>query len=296
MRRLFKYVALVALSVVFQSGPASAQDPDARRVRQQLATALQATPPLPVPNANASDTRQQFSELLEHYPPSLVWVLQIDPTLMTNKEYLAAYPGLEAFLSKHPEILRNPAYFLDGFRGPGLRLQNSKTQSSDEVVAREVATPAAVSIVLITVALSIAWIIKSVIEHTRWNRTIKAQNEIHLKLMERFSSNDDLLAYIQSPAGRRFLESASLANLGRASAAPVRSILWSVQAGMVLILGGIGLNYATNRLPYVVGEPLFVLSMLAISVGAGFILSALASYIISVRMGLFQGTSETQGT
>jgi hypothetical protein len=260
---------------------------------QTRPAAAQVNPPNPVQDANAAETRERLTELLAQYPPTLVRTLQIDPTLLTNKEYLQTYPALSRFLASHPEISRAPTYFLGVLKGPGLGFQGY-TPSNGEAIAREVVTPVAVSFVLVTVALSIGWIIKSVIEHTRWNRMIKNQSEIHLKLMERFTSSEDLLAYIQSPAGRRFLESAPV--LGMTPAAPVNSILWSMQAGVVLALGGIGLNYATYHLSYTVGEPLFVLGVLAMSVGGGFILSALISYVISQRMGLIRRTSETPPT
>ena len=36
------------------------------------------------------------------------------------------------------------------------------------------------------------------------------QYQVHNKLLDRFTSNEDLLAYVQTPAGRRFLESAPI--------------------------------------------------------------------------------------
>jgi ABC-type Fe3+-siderophore transport system permease subunit len=290
--RLFKYAAILAVTVALPAGTAAGQDTNTRIVRKPLAAALQATPAVPLSNTNAAETLQEFTELLGQYPPTLVWALQIDPTLMTNKEYLAPYPALGAFLSKHPEILRNPTYFLGNPKGPGFRPGFNNAPSSDAEVARQLAVPTAVCIVLVSVTIALAGIVKAAIEHSRWNRASKAQNEIHVKLMERFTSSEDLLAYIQSPAGRRFFESGPLVNAGRAIAAPFNSILWSVQTGVVLLLGGFGLNYATYHISYLVSQPLFVLSVLGISVGAGFIVSAFASYLISMRMGLFQGTSE----
>jgi hypothetical protein len=38
----------------------------------------------------------------------------------------------------------------------------------------------------------------------------KVQTEVHTKIVDRFTANDDLLAYIQSPAGSKFLESSPI--------------------------------------------------------------------------------------
>ena len=84
---------------------------------------------------------------------------------------------------------------------------------------------------------TLAWLMRSAIDHRRWLRAMKIQTEAHTKIVDRLSSNEDLLAYMQSPTGQRFLT----ASLGVASVrptspppvvgAPFNRILWSVQAG-----------------------------------------------------------------
>src|SRR5688572_16896653 len=61
----------------------------------------------------AEETRREFRTLLEQFPPALGVVLKSDPTLLTNATYLATYPPLAKYLNEHPDIARNPAYFLD---------------------------------------------------------------------------------------------------------------------------------------------------------------------------------------
>jgi hypothetical protein len=114
--------------------------------------------------------------------------------------------------------------------------------------------------------------------------------------MDRFTSSQDLLAYIQSPAGKNFLEAVPPAEMAGAPGAIVRRILSSVQAGLVIGLGGIGLNYASYHIATEAAQPFFVLGVLGMSLGAGFMLSALASYVISRNLGLVRGTSETAQT
>ena len=88
-----------------------------------------------------------------------------------------------------------------------------------------------------------------IVTHRRWNRLSKVQYEVHNKLLDRFTSNEDLLAYVQTPAGRRFLESAPIPMQDEAPmlSAPFSRILWSVQAGIVLTIAGIGLLYVSSR-------------------------------------------------
>src|SRR4029453_532198 len=65
-------------------------------------------------SASAGETREDLRELLRRYPPDLARILKLDPNLMTNQTYMAAYPQLSAFLLQHPEVMRSPDYFLEG--------------------------------------------------------------------------------------------------------------------------------------------------------------------------------------
>src|SRR5580704_12354625 len=67
---------------------------------------------LTVEQPDAQRAKEEFSALLEHYPPSLRGVLALDPSLLGNQSYLAPYPALVGFLSTHPEIPRDPVFYL----------------------------------------------------------------------------------------------------------------------------------------------------------------------------------------
>jgi hypothetical protein len=133
-------------------------------------------------------------------------------------------------------------------------------------------------------------VIRTVIDHRRWLRVSKIQTEVHSKLLDRFTSNQDLLSYIQTSAGKRFLESApiSIEPASRALGAPLGRIFFSIQAGVVLALAGTGLSWISRTLsdPEVT-QPLFVIGVLALAVGLGFVLSAVIAYVLSRRLGLF---------
>jgi len=238
---------------------------------------------------NAFLTRQQLTELLRQYPPAVGRVLQLDPSLLGSKDYMAPYPALAAFLSKHSEIAHDPRFFLGEVF--------IERQPIENQTAREVTQFTAMFLVVLTFAGALMWGIKSLIEYRRWLRITKTQNEIHSKLLDRFTASEDLLTYIQTPAGRRFIESAPVViDPGVHASAPLGRILWSVQVGLVLALGGIGMSYASRYLQNEATQPLFVLGVLGIALGVGFVLSAFMSYLISRRMGLLHGTAETPPT
>jgi len=134
-----------------------------------------------------------------------------------------------------------------------------------------------------------------VIDHRRWLRLSKVQTDAHTKLLDRFTSNEDLLAYIQTPVGRRFLESAPIVvEAPRAMGAPIGRILWSVQTGLVVGFAGAALLVGGARLEGKAGDLadfgqlLDVIGVLGICIGIGFVLSAIVSYALSHRLGLFE--------
>ena len=149
---------------------------------------------------------------------------------------------------------------------------------------------------LLTAVLIFGWLIRYAVGHRRWLRSVKIQTDVHTRLMERFSSNDELMTYIQSPAGRQFLQGLPAAPEmpgGQAAvAAPLARILWSVQAGVVLVCAGIGLLTIKQYMLDEVAEMLLVWGVLGLSVGVGFVLAASASYILSHRLGLFDAAHD----
>ena len=47
----------------------------------------------------------------------------------------------------------------------------------------------------------LVWLVRAVIQHRRWLKSSQVQADVHSKLMDRMTTNEELLAYIQSPAG-----------------------------------------------------------------------------------------------
>ena len=236
---------------------------------------------------DADATRRALMELLERHPPSVGRVLKLDPSLMRNEAYLSAYPQVRQFLEEHPEVALNAPYYLEHIQnGYDYRERNPTREEMTQVVLAGLAGFTAFIVVLST----LVWLIRTIVDHRRWNRLSKIQAEVHTKLMDRFSTNDELLTYVQTPSGRRFLESGP-SPLQQETAPPVLSapfsrILWSVQLGSVLLVSGVGLLFLSGRAIQEAREVFYIAGCLATAIGAGFIVSAGAAYILSRRLGL----------
>jgi len=281
-------------SALFAAGLGSFGAPPAA-VAQPRVTATPATPVqpqrldiAPVDERSAQDTRQRLNEILRDYPPSLTQVLRLDPTLLNSADYLAPYPALAAYIGQHPEVARHPTFYL----GQPDFEDNSQEDARSRTI-REFGDVMRMTVVLcgfIAFFVTVTWLARLIVEHRRWLRATKTQTDTHSKLLERMTSNEDLLAYIQTPAAQHFLqaEPIGLDAAPRSIGAPVSRILWSVQAGVVLGVLGVGLWFIRNRIFEEISGPLLLVSTLAMALGAGFALSAAVAYLLSLRLGLLE--------
>jgi hypothetical protein len=103
-----------------------------------------------------------------------------------------------------------------------------------------------------------------------------------MRLFEKFGTSQELLAYLQSEAGRRFMDSATIEH-----ARPLGRILGSIQTGLTLLLTGLGLLFLHGRLSQSWSDDTLVFGVLAVALGIGFLLSAGVSYWLSKSWGLF---------
>jgi hypothetical protein len=271
-----------------QAGAAQPTTP--ARPRTQPAaqvTAPQQAPVTSVSSFDAEQTRQQLEQLMRQYPPSLWDVLRNDPSLLTNDHYLATYPMLAGFLGEHPEVAHNPAFFIGTNQG------RSWNEDSPQIQAIRAWQDMVQGIQIITVVCVITgafiWIIRSLLDYRRWLRVTRVQAEVHGKLLDRFTSNEVLLSYVQTPAGRKVLESAPIpldAETSRTVSAPINRMLWSVQLGVIIAAGALGLLYISGREIQEIARPLFAMGSVGLAVGVGFVVSALVSYLLSRRLGL----------
>jgi hypothetical protein len=259
-----------------------------------LVMAAQTTPPVTTTATTTStaparddydsrETRDKFRELLRTYPPAVGTVLRYDPSLFNNATYLASYPGLAAYVAAHPEIAHSPEYFLPAVFSPA----ETRRDVQNEHVLDILAGLAAMTVFSI-VTFTLSWLVKTLIQQRRWSRQSHVQTEVHSKLIDRLTTGEEMIAYAQSPAGKRFLEGGPIA-LDAAAApvsAPIGRFLWSIQAGLVLSAAGFGMQFVSNQMPLDVSPVTSGLGMLMISVGIGFVLSAIVSFILSRKLGL----------
>jgi len=126
------------------------------------------------------------------------------------------------------------------------------------------------------------------IENRRWSRIFKLQSEVHGKLIDKFTSNQELGAYMETEAGRKFLEAAPIPigiEQGRRMPSAVARILTPLQAGIVMVLLGIGLLSLRHAGPDM-DTPMLFFGTVVLMPGIGFIISAGVSWLLAAKLGL----------
>jgi len=259
-----------------------------------FAVSAVAAPPTPasgtatansIVDMDSRQTREEMRALLRRYPPELGMVLKLDPTLFNNETYLANYPAMASFVAQHPQVAHNPSFFLEQVSIGG--------EGEDPVMMRTyrlMMGDIAGFIVFLVVTWVLIWAVKTLIDQRRWSRLSKVQMEVNSKLLDRFTSSEELLAYIQTPAGKRFFESAPIPlEAGpRPISAPVGRIFWSLQVGLVMIATGIGFDLVSLRAKSPASESLYGIGIIGLLVGIALVISAGVFYFLSRRFGLWQ--------
>ena len=244
-----------------------------------------AAPPAIVEPIDSETTRREFNMLLQRHPPEVGKTLKLSPGLFNNASYLGNYPDLQQFVARHPEVAHSPGYYLEHVYVSGDRTPRTASMAMLESTMEGISIFA----VMLMVTLALTWLIRTLIDHRRWSRISRVQAEVHNKLLDRFASNEELLAYVQTPAGQQFLKSApiELAAGPRPMSAPLSRILWSVQIGVVLAAAGCGMQYVGGNVDKDVSQPFMAIGVLALSLGLGFVVSAVLSYLISRKLNLW---------
>lgn len=237
-----------------------------------------------VASAGAYAVREQFTNILSKHPADLATILALDPSLMSNDTFMAPYPDLREFIAKHPQVRHTPRFYLREF----------SSYTSSRTVVGELMESLTVFATFMLIAFALAWAIRTINEQKRWNRLSRTQSEVHNKILDRFGTSAEVLDYIKTPAGTKFLESAPIQvhderPLRQVSNPPFTRAIWSIQIGVVLAVAALGMLLVSGRFDKESAQGFFALGAIGFSVGAGFIASAVVSIFLSRRLGLWQG-------
>jgi hypothetical protein len=133
-----------------------------------------------------------------------------------------------------------------------------------------------------TIFGTFGWVVYTISTNIRRAHTSRAVADLHSKLLDKCAASQDLVTYMESASGRKFLESA-----GIEGSQPWSRILNAMQAGFVLSLVGVAeLIVRTMNQNFDEAEFLLVSGAIALAIGVGFLISAATSFALSRSWGL----------
>lgn len=296
-RLVYRILSAIAVSALLLTTLGVAQP------RPQNAAPATAASAAPVPDdREVAETQAELIRLLR-LSPTLTTVISHDPSLLSNQDYVARNnPQLAAFLAAHPDIARNPDFYLfshlkhaDGQPDEALEraVWPDVYRAQDRPSSWDRFWEGFLPFMGFVVAVgAILWLARVFIENRRWNRIFKMHTEVHGKLLEKFSNNQELAAYMETEAGRKFLEAAPIPvafEQRQPVSSAVARVLTPLQAGIVMVLLGLGLLMLRHAGPDV-EMPMLIFGTVVLMPGIGFIISAGASWLLASRLGLMPET------
>ena len=140
----------------------------------------------------------------------------------------------------------------------------------------------AVMFVLLAAFVTAGWVIYVAAEATKRQRRMKAQSELHGRLLDKFSAQE-VVEFLQTPGGARFVDSVS-----GDREEPASGILRSTHRGIILVVVSAGLLGLTKVYGWD-NNPLLVIGVILLCLGIGFLLSALVSHRLAKTLDTAQG-------
>ena len=139
-----------------------------------------------------------------------------------------------------------------------------------------------IAIIITTSVCVFGWIVWVIAVNIRRSRSSRHLAEIHSRLLDRFTGNQDLIAFLEGESGRRYFEA-----LDCDVKAPLNRVLNGIQLGIVLVLLGISLIVVRNmQTDDIARNALLLAGVPAIAVGAGFLISSAISHRLTKSWGL----------
>ena len=268
LRSAARWFTLAALVLCCLAGPGSQAALAAQAAGSEAAQPSE---------AQVDAARGSLDRFLDSHPEIQREVVN-DPARISDPNYIQNHPALQAFLGSHSLVKADPRAYISP---ESWRFENRQSQT-DMVLGYII--PFLVFLCCLAGLLSV---LRTVLENRRWNRSFKVHEEVHAKLIEKFSSGQDLTAYMTSEAGKRLLQWAppAMETGVRGMPAAAGRILWALTAGLILSPMGIGLLVIRGYFADAT-EPLLIFGTLGLTLGVGFVLSAIISYALSKHLGL----------
>jgi len=147
---------------------------------------------------------------------------------------------------------------------------------------------AGIFVLFLAMFATIGWVMYLAADLSKRQRRLKAQAELHGRLLDKFNSAKEIAEFLQTSGGAQLME-----GLSSERENPAGGILRSTHRGIVLVVVAIGclaltLFYGRHN------NPLLVIGVILLCLGIGFLISAGVSQRLAKTLGLMEPGGSTQ--
>ena len=163
----------------------------------------------------------------------------------------------------------------------------------NDLIIKEILETITAFAVGVTIIICAAWIVINIIKTMKQRADTRTRAEIYNRLIDKFGTAPEFIAFLQSDAGLKFIEENTVQN-----AAPLSKILAAIQIGIILTLVGIGLLVTGNIFGESLGGDLYIVltvgGIIGLMVGIGFLISSMISYRLCKTWGILTANEKLQ--
>ena len=158
----------------------------------------------------------------------------------------------------------------------------------NDLIVSEVMNSVTALVFGVAIIISVAWIVINVVTALKQRANTRTRAEIYNRLIDKFGTAPEFIAFLQSDAGLKFIEENTVQ-----TSVPLTKILASIQRGIILGLPGTGLLVLGNIFGGSLGGDLYIVltvsGTVGMMIGIGFLISAGISYKLCKAWGILTG-------
>jgi hypothetical protein len=133
------------------------------------------------------------------------------------------------------------------------------------------------------VFIGIPWVLGNVyrshLTHVRFMKTLQLKADMSARLLDRLGAEPQVLEFLKSEVQQQMFD-VKLAEPADRMPAPFGRMLTAVQAGIVLLSGGLAFLMIRNYMPRHTTEELLLMGSLGVALGIGAILAGVAAVVL----------------
>lgn len=163
----------------------------------------------------------------------------------------------------------------------------------NDIIVSEIINGVTALVFGVVIIICVTWVIVTVVTALKGRANTRTRAEIYNRLVDKFGTAPEFIAFLQSNAGLKFIEENTVQ-----TTEPLGKILVSMSVGIVLALLGAGLLITGNIFGGSLGGDLYIVltvgGVAGLMVGSGLLIAAAVSHRLCKVWGVLPAIEKTR--